>query len=269
MATFYPPAEIITVATPHRGARLALEVDNLHDLAGNVALSGAYLYVLIDPFNWWNYDVDPYAYDAYAWAGVAGSLLSWSVQAVLQNVIDHADVLEEMYPENYGNSYLYTLNEPQNLAHEALSVPWRFGFAYQSPRYYDAGIFTLVTSDPDAAASYAEDLNVAGLNLIVDGVWLWNEIEYNSPYWYLGQLAVSSVLYLGYYGATQRDYWCEKTGSVEGDVCFPNDGAVPTTNEIYPGADNTVVIGPSHFSATSSDTTIGHLAYALRRAMGL
>jgi pimeloyl-ACP methyl ester carboxylesterase len=238
----HPLSAVLTVGSPQQGAPIVnkvLSALNFHQNLYNSA-SAAFTAFGVQPNDWWSF---------YAYVELALVLTQqWSWRTYFQiaglGLLAGHPVIPQMA---VGSSFLSNLNSPGNLAREAATIAGRAGLVYSLDRYWQAGPIRLF--DP---------ASVAALEAV--GSYLTFTYPTNlQAQWIAVQLfRVAS-------GLRQIDpLWC---WAVTDDVSCntPHDGIVPVTRQVYPGANNLFIQGPSHlYEARVSDNAI---QYALSTYM--
>jgi pimeloyl-ACP methyl ester carboxylesterase len=248
-----PLSGVLTVGSPQQGAPIVNKVLTALNFHGQLygAAGAAFGAFGLQPNQWWS---------VYAYVELALALTQqWSWGAYFRilglGLLTGHPVIPQMA---VGSTFLSGLNSSQSQAREAATIAGRAGLVYSLDRYWQAGPIRLF--DPTAADQWYPRIWAAVAVLEAAGSYL--------AFSYPGNVQaqwIASELFRVASGLRQIDpLWC---WAVTDDVSCntPHDGIVPVTRQVYPGANNLYIHGPSHLQeATVSDSAI---QYALSTYM--
>ncbi|MEZ5286364.1 MAG: hypothetical protein R2712_16450 [Vicinamibacterales bacterium] len=243
----------MTVSSPHKGAPAvdrALSTLGFHETlyyaAGSVfAALGA------QPNEWW----DLYVAIELALQFTQGvSYSSWVSIAGL-GLVSQYPILPQMSTRS---PFLDQLNGASNLSRESQAVAARVGLLYELDRYWQMGAIRLF--DPTAADVWYSRVWYAIGTLEAAGSFLAVNYPGNTA-----ALSMASRLFSLAQGLRRIDpEWC-LTVTGDGTCGTPHDGIVPTWSQLYPGARNIYVTGPSHLQ--EAHVSDGVITYGLTTYM--
>jgi pimeloyl-ACP methyl ester carboxylesterase len=254
-STQRPLSGILTLGSPLQGAPL---VNNMLAVLGHnqhlYALAGwAFSLFGAQPNEFW--DVYLYVQIALHWAQGIGWDSFYKIAGL--GIASQHPVLGQMAT---GSGFLQQLNSSTNLSREASQIPARVGLVYELHKYWMLGpmrVYDQYSADywyPRMwTAIYM--MEHAGTYLVATYPWHPTALQIAN-----GLFSVAGLL-------RQVDpAWCWAVTN-DGSCNTPHDGVVPVWSQVYPGAVNYGVGGPSHLQeANSSDAAIG---YVLSAHMGV
>jgi pimeloyl-ACP methyl ester carboxylesterase len=239
-----PLAGIVTIGTPHNGAPLIPQFYNWMVFQSSTSMlvnstlssfsrpsSVAWLMgQLAEPIGW-----------------IAGFGV-WSVIYLAASIgIDRfTDVSSDMRP---GSDALRSINSADNISREQAAVPARVGIVSVADDFYWAGPARAVA--PDHADAIAVALYSTIGVLVSWGAWIFATAD---PFDFDAQDQASSLFALAGHLGSMDAVYCTLVSSTVMNECIPNDGIVPYTTQIYPGAPNVFLGfeggGPAHLQQT-------------------
>jgi hypothetical protein len=259
-----PFGGVVTVVTPHAGARLAQSVVNGHvfNFGQNVAMD------IAAPFWYYGYYWDWVAWIAYPFASAMYGV-AWYLGELAADVgyWGPGSVLPQMYP---GSAFLSGLNSSENLSREAGAIGRRIGItSVTDPRFGNYGIAWRGL----APNHWAE---ITWVQYTVIDLFLFG-FEYYANYWDYGDpdawdKRAGAFLWLVAAGAVAAidPFWCFFIGATsQSSACEPSDGIVPLSSQAYPTALRFDVVGPAHLQVAGDALVRDRLAQTLRDQFGV
>jgi pimeloyl-ACP methyl ester carboxylesterase len=258
-STIHPLRGIVTIGTPHSGAPLLYNLGALVDFNHQGINLVGITFGLFSPSGpFWNVFVAAQA--ALQFAADVG----WTSLAELFATIGYqhglaAPVMGQMQP---GSSYLIGLNSVPNLMREATQIPHRVGIANIADRWWLGG--PVRAFNPDLADVAGPVIAVAAGYLSARGT----DIFISAPAGDLDAMRKGFALVNVAGWLWQVDaFWCLAVSSPYMDRCEANDGLLPRSAQLYPGAINLDASGPAHVQETDRSDAI--LEYALTTHTGI
>ena len=251
----HPLSGVVTVGSPQRGAPLANNVlaalgfnEHLYAAAG-----GAFSAFGVQPGEFW----DVYLYVQIALQVAQG--LGWDnfYRIAGLGFASQYPVLGQM---TTGSAFLQQLNSSGNLSREASQINARVGLVYELHKYWMLG--PLRVSDQYSADYWYPRMWAAISTLEYAGLYLMTNYS-----WHATALQIANGLFTTAGVLRQVDpTWCWAVTN-DASCNTPHDGVVPVWSQVYPGAVNYGIAGPSHLQeANSSDAAI---SYVLTAHMGV
>jgi hypothetical protein len=203
------------------------------------------------PNEWW--DLYVYVELALALAQNAGASAYYKVLAL--GFLSQYPVLPQMA---VGSRFLSGLNSSSNLAREATSISARVGLAFELDRYWLGGPFRL--EGAQSGDQWHSRIWASVATLEFAGSYLMANYPANGTAMYIAGRLFDAAGYL----RLLEPAWCwAVTG--DGSCGTPHDGIVPLWSQVYPGAQNLYVHGPSHLQETQ--VSDGVISYTLSNYM--